>query len=96
LIKLEQGMDVVSPHRQGLSMKVIARRPGIPRHAVRLALRREEATFFRRPAVSSKLDPDRDDLLARLAVLLEATTASQPGAAQEKVPGAGREGLMVA
>jgi len=67
LIKLEEWVDIVSLHRQGLSIKAIARRLDISRNTVRLALRRKEAPVYHRPEVPSKLDPYKDYLLARLA-----------------------------
>jgi hypothetical protein len=39
----------------------------ISRNTVRLALRRKQTPAYRRPEVSSKLDPYKDYLLARLA-----------------------------
>ena len=60
-------MDIVSLHRQGLSIKAIARRLDISRNTVRLALRRKEPPAYHRPDVPSKLDPHKDYLLARLA-----------------------------
>jgi transposase len=67
LITLEEWVDIVSLHRQGLSIKAISRRLGVSRNTVRLALRRKEPPSYHRPAVLSKLDPYRDHLLARLA-----------------------------
>ncbi len=67
MIKLEEWVDIVFLHRQGLSIKAISRRLGISRNTVRLALRRKEPPAYRRPVVPSKLDPYRDYLLARLA-----------------------------
>ncbi len=57
MIKLEEWVDIVSLHRQGLSIKAIARRLGISRNTVRSALRREGPPAYARPAVPSKLDP---------------------------------------
>jgi transposase len=67
LIKLEEWVDIVSLHRQGLSIKAISRRLGVSRNTVRLALRRPGPPLYQRPAVPSKLDLYKDYLLARLA-----------------------------
>jgi transposase len=68
LIKLEEWVDIVSLHRQGLSIRAIARRLDVSRNTVRAALRRlgppVRAQQQRPP---SKLEPYRDYLLARLA-----------------------------
>jgi transposase len=68
LIKLEEWVDIVSLHRQGLSIRAIARRLDVSRNTVRAALRRSgppvRAPQQRPP---SKLEPYRDYLLARLA-----------------------------
>ena len=47
MIKLEEWVDIVSLHRQGLSIKAIARRLDISRNTVRLALRRKEPPAYR-------------------------------------------------
>ena len=68
MIRLEEWVDIVSMHRQGLSIRAIARRLGVSRNTVRAALRRDGPpvrTPQRRPP--SKLEPHRDYLLARLA-----------------------------
>jgi transposase len=67
LITLEEWVDIISLHRQGLSIKAIARRLDISRNTVRLALRRKEPPSYHRPEMPSKLDPYKDYLLARLA-----------------------------
>jgi transposase len=67
VIRLEEWVDVVALHRQGLSIKAISRRLGISRNTVRAALRREGPPVYARPAKPSKLDPFKDYLLARLA-----------------------------
>jgi transposase len=61
-------VDIVSLHRQGLSIRAIARRLDVSRNTVRAALRRPGPpvrTAQQRPP--SKLEPFRDYLLARLA-----------------------------
>ena len=67
MIKLEEWVDIVSLHRQGLSIKAISRRLSVSRNTVRLALRRKEPPVYHWPQVPSKLDPFKDYLLARLA-----------------------------
>jgi transposase len=68
VIRLEEWVDIVSLHRQGLSIRAIAKRLGVSRNTVRLALRRhgppKRAPQQRPP---SKLEPFRDYLLARLS-----------------------------
>jgi len=68
LIRLEEWVDIVSLHKQGLSIKAIARKLGLSRNTVRAALRRdgppERAPQSRPP---SKLEPYKDYLVARLA-----------------------------
>lgn len=75
MISLEEWVDIVALHRQGLSIKAIARRLGISRNAVRRALRRDgppvRAAQKRPP---SKLEPFKDYLLARLAEFPELST----------------------
>jgi transposase len=60
-------VDIVSLHKQGLSIKAIARKLGLSRNTVRAALRRdgppERAPQGRPP---SKLEPYKDYLVARL------------------------------
>jgi len=68
VIRLEEWVDIVSLHRQGISIKAIAKRLGVSRNTVRRALRRDgppKRAPQRRPP--SKLEPYRDYLLARLA-----------------------------
>ncbi len=68
MIKLEEWVDIVSLHRQGLSIRAIARRLGVSRNTVRAALRRPgPPTRAPQQRPPSKLDPYRDYLLARLA-----------------------------
>jgi len=67
LIRLEEWVDIVSLHKQGLSIKAIARKTGLSRNTVRAALRRdgppERAPQARPP---SKLEPYKDYLVSRL------------------------------
>jgi transposase len=68
VIRLEEWVDIVSLQRQGLSIRAIARRLGVSRNTVRLALRRHgppRRIPQQRPP--SKLEPFKDYLLARLA-----------------------------
>ena len=67
MISLEEWVDVVSLHRQGLGIKTIARELDISRNAVRRALMRGGPPEYHRAARPSKLDPFRDYILARLA-----------------------------
>jgi transposase len=68
VIGLGEWVDIVSLHRQGLSIKAIAKRLGVSRNTVRRALRRDgpprRVPQIRLP---SKLEPHKDYLLARLA-----------------------------
>jgi transposase len=65
VIRLEEWVDVVALHRQGLSIKAISRRLGISRNTVRAALCREGPPVYARPAKPSKLDPFKGYLLVR-------------------------------
>lgn len=76
VIKLEEWVDVVALHRQGLSIRAIARRLGISRNAVRRALRRGGPPVYLRPPRPSKLDPFKDYLLQRLAEFPELSAAA--------------------
>ncbi len=67
MIRLEEWVDIVSLHKQGLSIKAIVRRTGHSRNTVRAALRRDgppERVAQKRPP--SKLEPFKDYLVARL------------------------------
>lgn len=67
MIRLEEWVDVVSLHKQGLSIKAIARKTGLSRNTVRAALRRTgppERIAQKRPP--SKLEPYKDYLVSRL------------------------------
>jgi transposase len=67
LIRLEEWVDIVSLHKQGLSIKAIARKLGLSRNTVRAALRRDgppEREPQHRPP--SKLELYKDYLVGRL------------------------------
>jgi transposase len=76
LISMEEWVDIVALHRQGLSIKAICRQLGVGRNTVRRALRREGPPAYRRPAAPSKLDPYKDYLLSRLAEFPELSAAA--------------------
>lgn len=67
MIRLEEWVDIMSLHRQGLGIKTIARRLNISRNAVRRAVRRGGPPVYERPSKPSKLDPFKDYLLQRLS-----------------------------
>ncbi len=67
MITREEWVDVVSLHRQGVSIRAISTRLGISRNTVRAALRREGPPARTPRELPSKLDPFKDYLLARLA-----------------------------
>ncbi len=67
MISLEEWVDVVSLHRQGMGIRTIARELGISRNAVRRALERGGPPCYRRDPRPSKLDPFKDYLIERLA-----------------------------
>ena len=72
MIRLEEWVDIVALHRQGLA---IARHLGISRNAVRRGLRRDgppASAPQKRPP--SKLEPYKDYLLSRLAEFPELST----------------------
>jgi len=68
VITREEWVDIVSLHRQGLSIRAISARLGVSRNTVRAALRREGPPSRQAralpSALPSKLDPYRDYLLA--------------------------------
>jgi transposase len=76
LISMEEWVDIVALHRQGLSIKAICRQLGVGRNTVRRALRREGPPQYVRAATPSKLDPYKDYLLARLAEFPELSAAA--------------------
>ena len=67
MIRWEEWVDIVSLHRQGLSIRAISARLGVSRNTVRAALRRAGPPVRAGRVLPSKLDPYRDYLLARLA-----------------------------
>ena len=67
VITREEWVDIVSLHRQGLSIRAISARLGVSRNTVRAALRREGPPSCQARVLPSKLDPYKDYLLARLA-----------------------------
>ena len=67
MITREEWVDIISLHRQGLSIRAISARLGVSRNTVRAALRREGPPLRQARSLPSKLDPYRDYLLARLA-----------------------------
>jgi transposase len=76
VIGLEEWVDVVALHRQGLSIKAISRELGISRNAVRRALKREGPPRYVRPSKPSKLDPFKDYLKDRLDDFPELSAAA--------------------
>jgi len=66
VISLEEWVDIVSLHRQGLGIKTIARDLSISRNAVRRALTRGGPPEYHRDPRPSKLDPHKDYLKDRL------------------------------
>jgi len=76
LISMEEWVDIVALHRQGVSIKAISRELGVGRNTVRRALRREGPPAYRRSAAPGKLDPFKDYLLARLAEFPELSAAA--------------------
>ena len=51
---------------EGLSIKAIARRLDLARNTIRTALRSEQPPAYRRPQVTSKLDPFKGEILSLL------------------------------
>ena len=76
MISMEEWVDIVALHRQGLSIKAISRELGVGRNTVRRALRREGPPAYRRVAAPGKLDPFKDYLLARLSEFPELSAAA--------------------
>lgn len=60
MITQEEWVDIVSLHRQGLSIRAIGARLGISRNTVPAALRREGTPVRQGRALPSKLDPYKD------------------------------------
>ena len=74
MIELEQWAEIRRMHFvEGLAIKEIARRTGRDRKTIRRAIRSSEPPRYRRPPVSSKLDPHRDQI-ARLLRDVEGIT----------------------
>ena len=67
MITREEWVDIVSLHRQGLSIRAISARLSVSRNTVRAALRREGPPSRQARVLPSKLDPYKDYLLTRLA-----------------------------
>jgi len=76
VITREEWVDIISLHRQGLSIRAISARLGISRNTVRAALRRQGPPARQERALPSKLDPYKDYLLARLADYPELSAAA--------------------
>ncbi len=68
MISLEEWVDIISLHRQGVRIKAIARKLNVLRNAVRRAIRRDGPPAYERPQRPSKLDPFKDYLVQRLSV----------------------------
>lgn len=66
MLRLEEWVDVVSMHKAGVPIKVIARELGISKNTVKATLRRDGPPEYRRRQMPSKLDPYRDYLRERL------------------------------
>lgn len=75
-MRWEEWVDIVSLHRQGLSIRAISTRLGTSRNTVRAALRREGPPVRAARSLPSKLDPDKDYLLARLSNYPELSAAA--------------------
>lgn len=72
MISTEVWVDIQSLHRQGLSIRQIARRLGVSRNTVRRYLRAEaEPPVYRRAPRPSILDPYKDYLVRRLEQIPE-------------------------
>jgi len=64
---LEEWVDILTLHRQGLGIKTIARRLNISRNTVRNAIRRGTPPVYKRALRPSKLDPFKDYIIQRLS-----------------------------
>lgn len=71
MISKEAWVDIKTLHRQGYSIRGIARELGISRKTVRRHLRSEEPPRYRRKKRTSILEPYQDYLRSRLAALPE-------------------------
>lgn len=67
MLNLDQYMDIKLLHRQGNSIRAIARITGYSRNTVRKALAAKKPPSFAAPKRASKLDPFKDYLAARVA-----------------------------
>ena len=67
MIKVNQYMDILSLHKEGLSIRAIAERTGHSRNTVRKILRGEHDLKTKSTDRASKLDPFKDYLAARHA-----------------------------
>jgi transposase len=76
VIRWEEWVDIVSLHRQGLSIRAISVRLGISRNTVRAALRRDGPPVRQERTLPSKLDPYKDYLLSRLSDYPELSAAA--------------------
>lgn len=65
MLSRDQTMDILLLHKQGHSIREIARQSGHSRNTVRRALREGAPRSFRTPVRSSKLDPFKDYLRQR-------------------------------
>jgi transposase len=73
---MEEWVDIVALHRQGVPIKAIARELGVGRNTVRRALRRKGPPTYRRTPEPGKLEPFKDYLLARLSEFPELSAAA--------------------
>jgi transposase len=67
MLSQEEWMDIKDLHRQGLSIRQIAKRTGNSRNTVRSVLREKAPAAFQAPERASKLDPYKPYLKDRLA-----------------------------
>lgn len=67
MIRLEEWVDIIYLHRQGMSIRTIAKKLKTSRNTVRNAIRRGKPPSYGRPERPSKLDPFKDYLVQRLA-----------------------------
>lgn len=66
MLNLDQHMDIHLLHRQGHSIRAIARLSGHARNTVRKVLKTKAAPVFKTPQRASKLDPYKDYLQERI------------------------------
>ena len=67
MLNLDQHMDIHLLHRQGHSIRAIARLSGHSRNTVRKVLKAKSAPVFRAPKRASKLDEHKDYLRERVS-----------------------------